>query len=105
DGKLEFASADDRFAYAFAAYSFSGLPIQIWCFAGHRFVDVTRMFPTQIAADAKSHLSLYRRAARRGLGLGEIAAWAADEDLLGHSALVRRTLSAQLRMGRLRSYD
>lgn len=105
DGRLELASADDRFAYAFAAYAFSGLPIQIWRFAAHRFVDVTGSFPALVATDARRQYRAFRGAARQRFGLGFIAAWAADEELLGHDAKVMTTLAAQLRAGRLRSRD
>ena len=37
-----FLSGDDRFAYRFAAFAFSGLPEQIWRFADGHFIDVTR---------------------------------------------------------------
>jgi hypothetical protein len=36
-------------------------------------------------------------------GQSLIAPWAADEDLLGHSSLVKRTLARQLALGHLRS--
>jgi hypothetical protein len=89
-----FFSADDRFAYAFAAFAFSGLPVQIWSFASGRFVDVTRRFPALIRKDAAVQYGAYLGNRTQGLGLGYLAAWAADEDLLGQSALVRRRLAA-----------
>ena len=105
DGHLEFESADDRFAYEFGAFAFSGLPMQIWRFSGHRFVDVTRQFPAAVTADARSQYNSFLSGAKQSAGLGFLAAWAADEDLLGQQALVSRTLAAQLRAGRLRSID
>ena len=102
-GFFRFLSADDRFAYRFAAFAFSGLPIQIWRFADGRFVDVTRHYPARVAADAAVWWSAFRKNAAQHFGDGFIAAWAADEDLLGHHALVSRTLAAQNRAGRLRN--
>jgi hypothetical protein len=104
-GSYVFLSADDRFAYTFTSFAFSGLPLAIWRFAGGRFVDVTARFPAQLAADAERQYRAYLANRRQGLALGFIAAWAADEDLLGHSALVARTLAAQSRAGDLRSAD
>jgi hypothetical protein len=104
-GGYVFLSADDRFAYTFTSFAFSGLPLAIWSFASGRFVDVTARFPVQLAADATRQYRAYLANRRQGLGLGFIAAWAADEDLLGHSALVTRTLVAQSRAGDLRSAD
>ena len=96
-----FVSADDRFAYRFAAFAFSGLPISIWAFSGGRFVDVTRRYPRRVAADASRWWRIFAAQAAKGLGDGAIAAWAADEELLGRGAAVRSTLAAQLRRGRL----
>ena len=104
-GGYVFLSADDRFAYSFTSFAFSGLPLAIWRLASGRFVDVTARFPVQLAADAARQYRAYLANRRQGLGLGFIAAWAADEDLLGHSALVARTLAAQRRAGDLRSSD
>jgi len=98
-----FLSADDRFAYRFAAFAFSGLPVQIWRFAAGRFVDVTRRHRARIAADAKLWWSAFVKNARQRFGDGFIAAWAADEDLLGDGVLVSNTLAAQDRAGRLRN--
>lgn len=105
DGRLEFESADDRFAYAFTSFAFSGLPLQIWRFHEGRFVDATREFPRALAADAKRQLGAFRANRGQGLGLGFIAAWAADEDLLNHPALVASTLATESRHHRLRSAD
>ena len=104
-GANVFLSADDRFAYAFTSFAFYGLPLEIWSFATGRFVDVTARFPVQLAADAVRQYHAYLANRRQGLGLGFIAAWAADEDLLGHGALIARTLAAQSRAGDLRSAD
>ena len=104
-GTPVFVSADDRFAYTFAPFAFSGLPLQIWSFAGGHFTDVTGRFRGMVGADARRWYRAFAANSAQGLGLGFIAAWAADEDLLGHRTLVARTLSAQLRAGRLRSSD
>lgn len=101
DGQLEFVTADDSFAYAFTDYAASGLPIQILTFAGGHFTDVTRQYPKLIAKDAARFLKDFKHDLRDGVGL--IAAWAADEDSLGHTSLVSRTLNRELRAGHLRA--
>ena len=53
DGRLEFVSGDDRFAYAFTSFADSAFPVQVWTFADGRFVDATRSFPAQLRASAK----------------------------------------------------
>jgi hypothetical protein len=103
DGRLEFQSADDRFAYEFTPYAYSGLPLQIWSFIEGRFIDVTKQFPAAIAADASRQLKGFLANRRQGYGLGLIAAWAADQELLGHDGQVRATLAHEARNGRLRS--
>jgi hypothetical protein len=103
DGRLELESADDRFAYEFTAYAYSGLPLQVWSFREGRFADVTRQFPTAIAADAARQFKGFLANRRQGYGLGLIAAWAADQELLGHDGQVRATLAREARNGRLRS--
>jgi hypothetical protein len=100
---LEFVSADDRFAYEFAAYAFSGLPLEILRLHGGRFIDVTRSFPKLVGADAAGWWKSYRAGVKGEFGLGFLAAWAADEYNLGHSATVSQTLTRLQRAGELRS--
>jgi hypothetical protein len=102
NGRLELRSADDRFAFAFSAFAFSGLPIQIWRFDHGSFVDATKRYRALVAADAHRWLRQFSHWAPQGEGRGFLAAWAADEERLGHRALVSRTLSHAQRAGRLR---
>jgi hypothetical protein len=103
DGLSEFLSADERFEYAFTDYAASGAPIQILSFAGGHFTDITRQFPKLIARDAAVWMKAFKAQARQHYpdSVGVIAAWAADEDLLGHSKLVSRYLHQQARAGHL----
>jgi hypothetical protein len=103
NGRYEFLTADDTFAYAFTAFAASGLPIKILTFAGGRFTDVTRQYPKLIAKDAAQYLKDFKRNLSDGVGL--IAAWAADEDNLGHTGLVSSTLNKELKAGNLRAVD
>ncbi|MHB8241244.1 MAG: hypothetical protein ACYDHN_04555 [Solirubrobacteraceae bacterium] len=105
DGRLELLSADDRFAYEFAPYAYSPLPLQIWELRAGRLIDATRDFPKQLAADASRQFRLFLFNRRLGLGLGCIAAWAADEELLGHGRAVSRVLARELHHHRLLSHD
>jgi hypothetical protein len=105
DRRLEFESADDRFAYEFAPYAYSGLPLRVWRFQEGRFIDATREFPKSIAADAKRQFKGFLANRRQGYGLGLLAAWAADQELLGHGSLVRATLAREAGAHRLRSHE
>jgi hypothetical protein len=101
NGRLEFVTADDDFAFAFTSFAASGLPLQILTFRTGHFTNVTRHYPKLLTADAAQWLRLFKHHLSDGVGL--IAAWAADEDLLGHFALVQNTLASELRKGDLRS--
>jgi hypothetical protein len=98
--RLEFRSADGGFKYAFTDGADSGEPIQIWQFVNRAFQDVTRSYPRLIGSDAARWFKLFRDHVANGVGL--IAAWAADEELLGHDALVQSTLTTQASQGNLR---
>jgi hypothetical protein len=102
-GHFEFLTADDSFAYEFTDYAASGLPIEILSFANGHFTDVTRSYPKLIAKDAALWLFAFKGQAKQHYSdsVGVIAAWAADEDLLGHTKLVNRYLHQQAAAGHL----
>ena len=99
-GRWLFRSGDGNFMCAFTDCADSGQPIQFWSFRAHRFHNVTRQHPKQIAADAASWLHLFKHHLVNGVGF--IAAWAADEELLGHNKLVQSTLAGYAHQGDLR---
>ncbi len=103
NGHHEFLTADDSFAYKFTDYASSGLPIEILTFSGGRFQNVTRSYPKLIARDAAVWLKAFTGMAKQHYqdSVGVIAAWAADEDMLGHTKLVSDYLAQQLRAGHL----
>jgi hypothetical protein len=102
NGRRVFRSGDSRVTEAgFTDTADSGTPIQIWRFGHGRFTDVTRSYPALIRADAAKWLRLFDHHLSNGLGL--IAAWAADEDLLGRSALVDTTLKRLAAQHKLRT--
>lgn len=85
-GAIELVSADDRFAYAFTSFAGSAFPIQIWEFGRGRLRDVTRLFPAQVEADAKRLWRQYLANRRSSDMRGVLAAWQADQYLLGREA-------------------
>jgi hypothetical protein len=99
NGRYEFLTADDSFAYEFTDFAASGLPIQILTFANGRFTDVTRSYPGLVAKDAGGWMHLFRSLKHDHYSdsVGVAAAWAADQELLGHKRLVNRFLAAQAR--------
>jgi hypothetical protein len=94
NGRFEFLTADSSFVCTFTDCADSGAPIEILAFADRRFGSVTTSYRSLIVKDAARWLKLYQHHLSNGLGL--IAPWAADEDLLGHSAQVRSYLARQL---------
>ncbi|MFZ1063861.1 MAG: hypothetical protein WAN30_10395 [Acidimicrobiales bacterium] len=104
-GATYFVSADDTFAYAFTDFAASGLPIQILAVSGGVFTNVTRRFPALIKGDATSWLRAYHEQASSNYqdSVGVIAAWVADEDLLGESGVANEYLEAQAKLGHLNS--
>jgi hypothetical protein len=105
NGRFEFLSADNAFAYAFTDFAASALPIQILTFSGGQFTNVTRQYPKLIAKDAARWMKAFKSTARQHYSdsVGVAAAWAADEELLGHAKLVNRFLSRQAKAGHLNS--
>jgi len=105
DGTYEFLTADDSFAYEFTDFAASGLPIQILTFSGRHFFDVTRHYPKLIARDAARWMKAFNSMAKQHYSdsVGVAAAWAADQELLGHAKLVNRFLSRQVALGHLKS--
>ena len=98
-------TADDGFAYAFTDYAASGLPIEILRFTGHGVADVTRQYPSLIRRDAASWLSAFyaQKTSHYSDSVGVIAAWAADEYLVGRAPAAQQFLREQARAGHLRS--
>lgn len=98
--QVVFISADDRFEGVFTDDADSAQPVQVWALGGGVFRDVTRHYPSLIAADAGQKWRSFKRA-RRNNNVGDFAGWAADEYLLGRSPLVNRRLEHLVRVGGL----
>ena len=105
NGRFEFLTADDSFAYEFTDFAASGLPIQILTFSGGRFLNVTRQYPGLITKDATRWMKAFNSMAKQHYSdsVGLAAAWAADQELLGHVKVVNRFLARQLKAGHLNS--
>jgi hypothetical protein len=103
DGTIEFASADDRFAYAFTDFADSGMPIRIWKLLGGKLSDATHSFPNAIRADSTIWWRAYlkRRVGSYPYVRGILAAWAADEALLGRWDTAQAALQQALVRGDL----
>jgi hypothetical protein len=101
DGLPELVTLDDRFSYAFASFADSRWPLRILDYRRGALRIVTRAFPRQIERDASA---LWREATTgrgRRENYGILAAWAADQCLLGHGSKALQTLERLRRRGRL----
>src|SRR5262249_7807327 len=105
DGRYEFITADDRFAYAFTAFAASGLPMQVFTIdqAGN-LVDVTRPRPDLVRDDLKQWWQAYvsERGKPDGDVRGVLGAWCADQYLLGARATCTKELRRALARGWLK---
>jgi subtilisin-like proprotein convertase family protein len=102
DGRVELASADDRFNAQFTAYAASVAPIRIFRLDRGRFLEVTRRYPAAVKRDASSAWSSYRRYRARGEEVrGVLAAWIADQYLLGKGERAWKQLAIAFRRGEL----
>jgi hypothetical protein len=103
DGQPELSSRDDRFAAAFTAYAASASPIQVWHYDRGRLRIVTRRFLPRIAHDAVQLWREYARIRRSDFPevRGFLAAWLADQALLGREEEGWRVLEAAERRGEL----
>ena len=100
DGRPELASRDDRFS-ALTAHVAVFRPLQIWSYARGRFTDVTRRYRREVEADAKGLWRYYLGHRRNGTARYVLAAWAAEQYLLGRPGAADRGLKLALRRGDL----
>ena len=98
DGRPEFSGRDDRFM---ALSYFAVDPIRIWSYRAGVMHEVTRRHPKQVARDARDLWGFYREARRERWTRELLAAWAADQYLLEHSAIADRALARAARRGEL----
>jgi hypothetical protein len=104
DGRPEMASYDDRFAYVFAPFAFSLAPRQIWQWQAGDVLDVSRDFSDPVRTDARRAIAIYERSRAKGdrMGIrGALAAWMADQYLLGRGPQSWQRLEAANKAGEL----
>lgn len=88
--KPAIVTANSAFAYRFTDFAASGMPILVQQIRDGAIVDVTRQYPSLVSEDAASWW--HRYLASPGDPLGVLAAWTADECLLGQQASAFTTL-------------
>jgi hypothetical protein len=98
-GTVDLRTTDDRFAYLYGSYAASVRPVQVFALQDGRLVDVTRLRPDLVRADARRNLKLARRTRLRTAW----AAWAADQYLLDRRSHALRSLRGHAARGDLRT--
>jgi hypothetical protein len=102
DGKQELVTRDDRFSYAFASFADSRWPVRILAYRAGKLTVNTKSYPAEVKRDANQlwHEAMAR--ARRGpSNQGMMAAWAADQCLLGRCAAAFRSIASLSKTGRV----
>jgi hypothetical protein len=99
DGRQELVGYDPRFSAVFTAFAASAFPPQVLQVNKGATVDVTRKFPTLVRADAKLRLRDLRAAKRRDDVRGLLAAYVADQYLLGKAKVGTAEIDRQRRKG------
>ena len=101
NGRPELVTRDNRFSYAFASFADTRWPVRILTHRAGRMTVTTTKYASEIRRDATA---LWREAMARKRGRsnqGIIAAWAADQCLLGRSARAFRTIDRLSRTSRI----
>lgn len=100
-GAIELLSSDARFGYVFTAFAASPFPVQIWEFDAGRLRNVSRLFPGRVELDAKRLWRTYVEHRRTDDVRGVLAAWQADQYLLGREDAGWVELERALKRGEL----
>lgn len=102
DGREELVTRDDRFSYAFASFADSRWPVRILAYRDGKLTVVTKSYPTEVKRDSASlwHEAM-ARGRRQASNQGMMAAWAADQCLLGHCAVAFRSIASLSKTGRV----
>jgi hypothetical protein len=101
DGSQELVTRDDRFSYAFASFADSRWPVRILRYRAGKLTVETPSYPAEIGRDANAlwHAALNPR--RKASNQGIVAAWAADEAMVGHWAVAFKAIDRLSRSGKI----
>jgi hypothetical protein len=101
DGRQELVTRDDRFSYAFASFADSRWPVRILRYRLGKLTVETKTYPSEIRRDATElwREALARRKGRSNQGI--VAAWAADQAMLGRWPQALAAIDRLSRSGRI----
>ncbi len=102
DGRQELVTRDDRFSYAFASFADSRWPVRILSYRAGRLLVVTKSYRAEVKRDSAAlwheAMALGRRKASNQ---GMMAAWAADQCMLGRCTVALRSIARLSKTGRV----
>jgi hypothetical protein len=101
DGMQELLTRDDRFSYAFASFADSRWPLRILRYRAGRLTVETPSFPSEIGRDANTLWHAAMNPKRKASNQGIVAAWAAEQCLVGHAAVAFKTIDRLSRSGKI----
>ncbi|MGD0381113.1 MAG: hypothetical protein ABSC30_14135 [Acidimicrobiales bacterium] len=98
-GEAVIVTADNAFAYTFASYAASGMPVKVLIFTHGSFLDVTKQHLDLVSKDVSTWWSSFT--SNPGNGLGALAAWVADQCVLGQGTSAWTTVDQLQTQGKL----
>jgi hypothetical protein len=101
DGTQELVTRDDRFSYAFGSFADSRWPVRILRYKTGKLTVVTASYASEIGRDANALWHAAMNPKRKGSNQGIVAAWAADECLVGHTTVAFKTIDRLSRSGKI----
>jgi len=101
NGSQELVTRDDRFSYVFASFADSRWPVRILRYRAGRLTVETASYPSEIGRDANALWHAAMNPKRKASNQGIVAAWAADEALVGHWAVAFKAIDRLSRSGKI----
>jgi hypothetical protein len=101
DGRLELVGQDPIFSAAFTAFAASAFPPLVLHVTKGKFIDDTKQFPSLIRKAATTLLKDLRKARKGDDIRGILAAYVADQYLLGKASIASRELARQRQAKRI----
>ncbi|HZE29260.1 MAG TPA: VCBS repeat-containing protein [Gaiellaceae bacterium] len=92
NGQQELVTRDDRFSYAFASFADSRWPVRILSYRAGRLTVATPAYRSEIGRDANALWHAAMNPVRKAGNQGIVAAWAADEAMVGHWAVAFKAI-------------
>jgi hypothetical protein len=101
DGRQEVVTRDDRFSYAFASFADSRWPVRILRYRAGRMTVETALYRSEVGRDANALWHAAMNSRRKASNQGIVAAWAADECMVGHWPVAFKTIDRLSRSGKI----